>query len=204
MIALQYDDRGLSVHLEKAPAVTRLQLQKWMTQVTQHLHRAVVRNMGDGGLIGRRTGTLARSMRDRVYADAADIIGEVWPDPDKAPYGRIQEEGGTIVPRRSQFLAIPLSAMRTANGVARGSAAQVHASPGAFGFARTFIRRGIIFGATAGKPGSVIPLFVLKRSVIIPARHYLDITLRQELPWIVDALERITGEAASVWFGEVA
>ncbi len=203
MITVTYEDHGLAVNLSRAPQVTTLQLQKWMTQVVEHLHAAVDRNIGDGGLIGRRTGNLARALRDRVFIDGGTITGEVWPDPDKAPYGRIQEEGGTVIPKRARFLAIPLDAMLTGNKVARGTAAQVFQSPAAFGFLRVFVRNGVIFG-TRGMRQSLIPLFALKSSVTIPGLHYLDVTLRQELTWIIDALERITDETAQLWFGEAS
>ena len=203
MISLTYTDNGLSVNLAKAPQVTSLQLQKWMTQVVAHVHAVVARNIGDGGLIGRRTGNLARAIMDRVAIEGGQVIGEVWPDPSKVAYGAIQEFGGTVVPKHGQYLTIPIDAMLTSNGVARGTAAQVRDNPGGFGFTGTFVAKGVIFGKEGtGKRASIIPLFALKRSVVIPAHNYLDVTFQQELTWIMDALERIAQESVSLIFGD--
>lgn len=210
---MTFDDGGLSVNVSQAPQATPIVLQKWMTRVVQHVHQAVARNIGDGGLIGRRSGNLARAIVDLVTVTSDGATGAVWPDPAKAPYGAIQESGGTIVPTRAQALAIPLPAMLTGNGVARGTAAQVRDNPAAFGFKATFIPKGhdVIMGTLLGSgsrpkglkghAGDIVPLFALKPSVTIPGRHYLDITLRQELTWIADQLEQLTGDIVRVTFG---
>jgi hypothetical protein len=202
VIQLTFTDGGLSVSLEKAPQVIGLQLQKWMTRVLAHLHAAVNRNIGDGGLLGRRTGNLARALQEVLTVSSDGIVGELFPDPTKVAYGGIQEEGGTVIPSKAHALAIPLEAMLTGNGVARGTAADVRANPSAFGFVSTFIPKGhsVIMGKEAGKGGGVIPLFALKPSVTIPGRHYLAITLLQEWAWIADALEAATGDIVNVLF----
>lgn len=201
MVTMKFDDHGLAISLAHAKDATGLQLQKWMTLVMAHLHAAVNRNIAKGGLIGRRTGNLARSMRDLVTVTPTGVIGTFWPDPDKAIYGDIQEEGGTVLPKRGRFLAIPLDAMLTGNGVARGTAGQVRDNPTGFGFSGTFVHAGVIFGKQAK---SVIPLFALKPSVVIPAHHYLRITLVQEWQWMADLLEQLTGDTVHVLFGEGA
>lgn len=204
MINLTFDDGGLAINLAQAPKVVPQQLERWMTATVQHLHAAVNKNIGNGGLIGRRTGNLARSIQELVRVTPDGVIGEVWPDPTLIPYGGIQEEGGTIVPKRGQYLTIPLEAMLTGNGVARGTAAAVRANPGAFGFKASFVPKGheVIMGKQSN--GSAIPLFALKRSVTIPAHHYLATTLIQNWQWIADRLEAATGEIVKVLFGEGA
>lgn len=202
MIAMTFDDNGIALNLAKAQAVTPVLLQQWMTDVVQHMVGAVQKNIGDGGLIGRRTGNLARAITFQVTPLPDGVTGSVWPDPDKVPYGDIQEEGGTVIPKNSKFLAIPLDAMLTGNGVARGTARQVIGDPESFGFAGTFIHNGVVFGRTgSGRAGSVVPLFALKSSVVIPAHHYLDTTLTQETSWIADRLEILTGDIVRVSFG---
>lgn len=204
MIGLTFDDGGLRVNLSQAQNVLSVQLQKWLTLSLAHLHAAVARNMGDGGLIGRRTGDLARALMTLVTIDDHSVSGDLFPDPDKVAYGSIQEDGGTIVPRNAQALTIPLEAMLTGNGVARGIAGQVRQDPEAFGFVATFIPKNhhVIMGKEPG--GGIIPLFALVPSVTIPARHYLATTLIQEWPWIADLLEQLTGDAVNVTFGESA
>lgn len=196
-MTLTFDDGGLRANLEHAPNVTGVQLQKWMDMVVKHLAKAVQANIAKGGgFIGRRTGTLARSITFAVTISAGQIVGDVWPDLAIAPYGEIQETGGTIVPKHGVALAVPLPAMLTPNGVARGTAAAVKANPQAFGFVGTFIAKGVIFGKIAR--GAIVPLFALKGSVTLPARRYLAQTLAAELNWIQSALETVTGETVTL------
>lgn len=223
MIGMSISDGGLSLNLKAAPSVTALQVQRFVTDVVNHLVGAVQKNIGSGGLIGRRTGDLARAMMATVEAFPAGAVGEVFPDPAKVAYGSIQEDGGTIVPKNAQMLAIPLAAMLTGNGVARGSALQVAQSPGAFGFSSTFIPKGhhVIFGVPEGAPrggrgagaqsliglshlGTVVPLFALVRSVTLPGLHYMATTFTQETSWIAARLEELTGDVVQVTFGEAS
>lgn len=217
MIALRFDDGGLVLNLEQAKPVLGLHLQQWMTGVLMHLHAAVARNIGPGGLVGRRSGNLARALMELVTVTEDGVTGELWPDPAKVAYGAIQEDGGTVIPKNAKFLTIPLEAMLTGVGVARGTARQVIESPEAFGYSGTFVAKGVIFGklgktakgrqrtrGLGGEQTSVIPLFALKSSVTIPGRHYLATTLIQEWAWIADYLETVTGDVVNVLFGATA
>lgn len=207
MIAMTFDDGGLALSLRNAPQVTALQLQKFAYGVGNHMVGAVQRNIGEGGLIGRRTGTLARAITFTVTGSAGSFVIEIYPDPTKVPYGAIQELGGLITPKSAQALAIPLEAMLTPNGVARATAAQVRANPGAFGFKATFIPKGhnVVMAIPDGAKGvAAIPIFALAASVSIPAHGYLATTLTQETSWIADYLEQITDEEVTVLFGESA
>lgn len=214
MIQATFDDKGLSLRLAQAPQVTSLQLQKWMTLFMARMHASVAANIGQGGFIGRRSGNLARSLKDEVTVGDSTVVGRVWPDPLKAAYGRVQEDGGTIIPKKSRFLTIPLAAMLTANGVARGNARDVIQNPSAFGYKSTFFHKGVLFGVPASGArrrglqsligaktrDAVVPLFALKSSVTLPGRHYLEGTLKQELQFGMELLERITGETTELIF----
>lgn len=216
MIGLKFDDGGMILNLEQAKPVIGVQLQQWMTGVLQHLHAAVARNIGPGGLVGRRTGNLARSLMELVTVTEDGVTGELWPDDAKVAYGAIQEDGGTLIPKNAKYLTIPLEAMLTGVGVARGTARQVIESPEAFGYGGTFFAKGILFGKLgktakgnrrwrrggSGEQTTVIPLFALKTSVTIPGRHYMATTLIQEWAWIADYLETVTGDIVNVIFGE--
>lgn len=213
MIEIRIDDEGLYVRLKDSPRVTNLILQQWMTRVVAYVHAQVDAAIEKGGgLIGRRTGTLARAIMDRVTVTGTGALGEVWPDLAKAPYAAIQEFGGMIVPRNGAALTIPLQAMLTANGVARGSARDVKANPESFGFSSTFIPKGhnVIMGTllgSKGRPGhlrgqagSAVPLFALKTSVMIPATHYLTTPFTQSITWIADQLEQLAQDTVHVLF----
>lgn len=72
-------------------------------------------------------------------------------------YARIHHEGGTIVPKKAKFLAIPLTtaakAMRPRD------------------FEDTFISKGVIFRKL--DDGKIEAIYALKKKVIIPERKYL-------------------------------
>jgi phage gpG-like protein len=93
---------------------------------------------------------LIKSIRHYVKADSVTIGTNLV-------YARILHEGGIIKPRRAKYLAIPLSPL-----------AAVHKPRD---FANTFISKGIIF--LAQDAGDPIPLYALKKQVVIPARPYL-------------------------------
>jgi len=119
--------------------------------------------------LARRTGTLAKSTRPRkVERKGKRVVGGVVLGTKYAKV-HVGEKGKvtTIRPRRAQFLAIPLSAAKTAAGVPRGR-------PRDFG--NTFIQRSrrgnlLIFQK---RLGGIVPLFALKKEVRIPARVHLE------------------------------
>lgn len=78
-------------------------------------------------------------------------------------YARIQQYGGTITPKRSQYLTIPIGANLTPAGVARYSARSV---PNSF-FVKTRGGKLLLMG---GSKGRARPYFVLVKSVYIPPR----------------------------------
>jgi hypothetical protein len=128
--------------------------------------------------LARRTGTLARSTRAlEVRLEGNKVVGGLA---FGAKYAKVHigPAGSTftIKPKNKQFLAIPLPAAKTAAGVARGGPLDGIWGP-------TFIAKGVIFGFSGGTKGTQsktpIPLFALKRSVVVPRRvdpktHLLD------------------------------
>lgn len=112
------------------------------------------------------------------------------------PYAFIQEHGGTITPKKSKFLAIPLSAARTPAGGSRGDPRD---------FKNTFVAKSkqgnlIIFqknnvgsrsrSKRAENRSDITPLFVLKRSVTIPASRWASgatADALKQLPGLLEA-----------------
>jgi hypothetical protein len=104
------------------------------------------------------------------------------------PYTRIQNLGGTISAKNVNNLTIPLDAVLTGQGVARFTAAQVISDPAAFGFVTTFFKNSVLFGelpiegkreAKGATIGGVVPLFVLRPSVTLPAHPYMETAFKQ-------------------------
>lgn len=138
---------------------TRYQLEKWNADTV----KTIIRNVS-GGIIGKhkkgstKSGELRRSIKYKMGGTKNDIRSEIgsW----GVIYARILERGGTIRPKRVQYLTIPL--------------------PGVKGWARNYENAFFI----KSKKGNLLlvqsegkglkPLFVLKKSVQIPAFEWLE------------------------------
>ncbi len=209
MIEISCDAAAVTATLSQASAQVGVRLAKRMLPIGSRLHQLVVRGKLSGDPLHKRTGTLQRSVQSAANNNQATTVTpdrvetRIWFDPAKAPYGAMLEYGGTILPKRSRFLAIPLGAMKTAAGVSRGTAREVMANPTAFGFKHAFVAKGVIFGYQGhGKRGMVttVPLFALKSRVVIPEFAPLRKTLADSREWIAQEVAAATGEVVQ-WFG---
>lgn len=132
--------------------------------------------ISDDGL-RKRTGNTSRALNSEMAGTALnDLTLTIFFRRDLAPGARVHEYGAggsgilpPIRPTKSKYLAIPLDAVLTATGVARGGPREV-----AQEYDRTFVRPSkrnsankVIFGV---KNGVVTPLFALVPEVIIKAR----------------------------------
>lgn len=128
-----------------------------------------------GSILNVRSGQLRASMGSIITIEKDGLQGTIGSgvrQGGRVAYANLQERGGTIRPKTAQWLTIPLPAAMTASGVARGRARD---------FDNTFIKKSkagnLIIFQSKGK--SIVPLFILKKSVEIPASHYLSITRDQ-------------------------
>lgn len=141
------------------------QLTRWGGQAKIQIFRNVT-----GGIVGkykggRRSGDLGRSIDFKLREISRHYQLTIGSHGVK--YARILEEGGTITPKRKKALTIPL--------------------PGVKGWARNYPGAFIIKSKTGnlllvekkGKAG-IRPLFVLKKSVEIPAFHWLQKSVDQK------------------------
>jgi len=116
----------------------------------------------------RRSGDLARGFVTRVTGDNLKTLeGAVgWWQPFQAMKAGVHEYGATITPKRSSYLAIPLDAVLTNTGRARYGYGprdwpdtRIHKS-----------KSGHLF-IVQDQPGQeLLPLYILKKSVTLPAR----------------------------------
>lgn len=91
-------------------------------------------------------------------------------------YAEIQERGGWIVPKKARALTIPFPA-------AKGQSASMWRT-------RSFIIKkqnganvGIIATVT-GKRGKIVPLFLLRKSVKLPARYWFSTPIAERTPFL--------------------
>lgn len=115
-----------------------------------------------------RTGALLNSVSrtKRVYEENGVIIGQIGTE--GVQYAAIHEFGGTVVPKNKQFLALPTDQNRRADGLPVMTTTELRNT------GRSFIRDHIIYLQEGKK---ITPMFVLKRSINIPARPYLSTAL---------------------------
>ncbi|MBW1953954.1 MAG: hypothetical protein JRI66_12900 [Deltaproteobacteria bacterium] len=151
-----------------APTVMKV-VEKHSLRMQAH---AVSRHLTGGtgtDRLARRTGTLARSTRAlKARLQGSKVTGGIA---FGTKYAKVHigpsSTKFTIRPKTRKFLAIPLPAAKTAAGVPRGRPLDGIWGP-------TFIAKGVIFGYSGGTKGTQsakpIPLFALKRSVVIPRR----------------------------------
>jgi len=193
------------------PARLQAQLRPALQKAGYAVQAAAADEMGDDQIIGVRSGTLRRALFTSDVVDTGTGLEvRVGADLGKAPYARVQEYGGTISAKNAAHLAIPLPAMLTGNGVARGLARDVIAKPQAFGYADTFTAKDVIFGTLGttssgraktrtmrdtGEIRTTVPLFALKESVELPARPYLSTGLQKSRDAITAILETAVQEA---------
>ena len=133
------------------------------------------------GSLSRRTGTLNEAILNSV-----EVTGSTFLDMEGSigapgiPYASIQETGGTIKAKSGKMLAIPLPAAMTTDGVS------MLRSPR--DWPNTFVRKSkagnlIIFMKLGDR---IVPLYVLKPSVTIPARLGMQATLEAGAGYFVD------------------
>ncbi len=130
----------------------------------------VVKRSLSGGVLKRRTGALARSIKGRTEGSGFNIVGLVGVTKGPAAkYAAILETGG-IIRMKSKRLAIPVGAARTPTGRPRypGGPRTV---PGLVLIKRP--GRAPLLARPLGG-GQIEVLFVLKTSVRIPGYHWLS------------------------------
>lgn len=124
-----------------------------------------------------RTGALRRAVKSKVSTrPPASAALFVFVD-STAPYAAIHETGGTVRPKRSKFLAIPVGKALTKAGVTKGAFRRPREIHNLF-FTKT--KKGNFVLAVARKGGGIEVLFALKRIVKIPPRLGFAKTFKSE------------------------
>ncbi len=170
--------RGLSRALDKAaPKVSKelLKSLQLVAKVMSKKHGAKWRPGGSPrGSLFKRSGAGLKGIRDtirvRKSAGLDGITGQIGA---RFPMS-VHEKGATVRATRAQFLTIPLPAALNNRGIPRRRSAR--------DWDNTFVaesKRGnlLIFQR---RVSGIVPLYVLKKEVKIPARLSLEKTLRED------------------------
>lgn len=146
--------------------------------------RATLRNTPRGTRVGggvAATGRLSSDWTHVLEQQGKDLVGRVG---TMVHYARLHEFGGTVKPKRSHALTIPFP----------GNVGMYPPAKDLMKTGQTYIRKNIIFYkpkgvGTKGVKGfrGGIPIYILKKSVNIPARPYLRWVLTVYGPRIGDA-----------------
>lgn len=171
---------------EDSAGLVKKQLGKSVLNVQKKVTGDFITGGGIGGdKLHSRTGLLRRSIKTSLTGSKlADLKGATFTDVIYAP---IQEEGGVITAKNAYkrvpggpYLNIPLSANLTAAGVMRKDAKTV------------FNEGGSLFQSSTGKWFVTLNgqlMFVLKKSVTIPARLHLVDTAEDEIPTLLSNIQ---------------
>ncbi|MBS7812353.1 phage tail protein [Roseococcus pinisoli] len=132
--------------------------------------------------LSKRTGNLVKSIQDSVSVEGTTLNNLRGVIGSNLIYAKTQENGATIVPKHSKYLAIPLPAAMDSRGVPL--------KPSPRSWDHTFVAKSkagnlIIFRREGTQ---VIPLYVLKSKVYVPPRLGLRATLESNLSFFVDRL----------------
>lgn len=147
------------------------------------------RMVNDTNKLQRRSGDGLKSILQSIrQTNGMNVVGGQI---TTGSMGAIHETGGIIAARRSKYLTIPLPAALDSRGLPKKAKAR--------DWEDTFVARSqggslLIFQKKMGK---VVPLYLLKSSVRIPARLGLGKTINDELPHF----ERRAFEALDKEFG---
>lgn len=156
--------RALDEHAERAEDISPV-FADFGERMVRRISRRISR------VFEEQSGRLGASLTYQEGPDSLTISagGSPGDGADAVRYARIQHEGGTIRPKRAKFLTIPFPGGPADKRVPLRAADFAHDD--------TFVAKGIIFRTLSrgGRSGGeqIEPLFILKRSVTLPARPYM-------------------------------
>lgn len=149
-------------------------LHRGFQQATADVERQLKLN-ASGRYLKVRSGHLRNSIQSKVIRDTGElrsVVGSNVRSGRRLPYASIHEEGGTIRPKRAQWLAVPLPSALTPSGVLRKKPTE---------WDNTFFRKSkagnLILFQKQGK--KIVPLFIMKKRVTVPASKYMSRTIRE-------------------------
>jgi len=149
--------RALDEHTERAADISPV-----FADFGERMVRRISRRISQ--VFEEQSGRLGASLTYQEGPDSLTISagGSPGGGADAVRYARIQHEGGTIRPKKAKFLTIPFP----------GGPADRRVPLRAADFEQddTFVAKGIIFRKLQS---GIEPLFILKRSVTLPARPYM-------------------------------
>ena len=201
VVSFELDAPDLAAVSAKARTAMNKALKSWGND---YWNRLVKERLSGRPGLNRRSGNLARDWIVETSVESEEMSVTVRTQGAANAYAGIQETGGTIKPIHGNFLWIPLTANLTKDGTARITPSQAIAQPHFI----SWNKGPIFFGKSPVKQTKkdfatnfgIVPLFVLKRSVTIPARMGAAALFQSMLPTLETS---ISSAAASAFEGAV-
>lgn len=139
------------------------------------------------GSLRTRTGALRRSLRHQVDDMGSHMVLENFIGGGPVHYARIHEMGGTITPKKSQYLAIPLGPVQQGSGASRVTSPRNDGILVPMRLAgRLFLVRVVGKGARA----RIEFRWLLVRQVQMPARLGFIATWKEEAPKVMAGIKQ--------------
>jgi hypothetical protein len=188
--------------LEELPRRVRRGARKAIVETLEEAREWMIRERLSGGpktgrttstRLAKRTGALQASTRVQARITDAEIIARLFVSPDQ-PAGRsggtrpyryapVHEYGATIRPRRAQYLAIPLT-----------DEARAH-RPRELDLFVVRSKRGNLLLVRRVSSDRIVPLYLLREEVDVPARPFMEPTADRWLPIVERRFESSIADA---------
>ncbi len=170
---------------ERAAPALRAEIESYLTAIARVMetrHSAPWHpGASDSMRLFRRSGALVKAIRESVNVSGQKLENIEGRIGASLLYAAIQEYGGTIYPKLAKYLAIPLPSALTAQGLP--------ILPSPRDWISTFVatsKAGNLLIFQKQSNGRIIPLYVLKSKVTIPARLGMGDELRTGLGAFTD------------------
>jgi len=201
---IKFDTQKLERALSVMPGKIFTGLKRAFGDVGDTFHATMVNERLSGHSatsLGVRTGHLRGSFKKAVTGGNLDDLTMFFYTTSK--YAEIHEKGGTIYPKNTKYLAIPLSAARQPSGASQGykprslplvyggrsKAGNIILRLSPYGAALAGNRNKYTTGEKTAKGRlkrfkltAGVPMFVLVKSVTIPARLNMMVTWNRDIP----------------------
>jgi hypothetical protein len=179
---LAYFADSLKTDWDRVIPVLKAQLENYLKGISALMlknHSGAWPSGTTGSTLSRRSGKALQSIQDSVkvtgntFDDVQGQIGGIF-------YLKIQEYGGTITPKKSQYLTVPLQAALDGAGIPLRASAR--------DWDKTFVIKSksgnLLICRREGR--QIVPLYVLVRQVTIPPRLGMRNALETGRKYFVD------------------
>lgn len=182
-------------HMAKFIPIARKTLRDYMTGVVLSVKQRTETPWPQGtspagafpGTLSKRSGTLTRELNPRrigvTRAGSVKAVDEISVSFTLTGIAAVHERGAVITPKRARYLTVPLPAALDKRGVAL--------FPRARDWQNTFVKRSkagnLLIFQKRGKD-QIVPLYVLKKRVVIPKRLAFEPAFEAGRSFLADAL----------------